>query len=104
MKKLKPKISVELGAYLGYSAILIAKNLPANAVLYSIELDPVLAALSTKIIEWAGLSSKVVVLIGTAKQKIPILKSKFKVSAIDLLFIDHDKKHYVSDLKFIDEE
>jgi len=51
--------STPLRAYLGYSAIEIARHLPLDGHLYSVELDPLNAALATKLVEWAGLQDKV---------------------------------------------
>ncbi len=49
-------------------------HLSENSMLYSIEIDPIFAAYATKIIEWAGLSHKVKVLIGTVDTRINWLK------------------------------
>ncbi len=74
VKKHKPKHTVELGAYCGYSAVKIGRELPNDGKMYSIELDPLNAAIATKVIEWAGLKNKIEVLIGVAKTRIPWLK------------------------------
>jgi len=94
-----PKVAVEFGAYCGYSAVRTARLLQPDAHLYSIEFNPLYAAISTKIIEFAGLSSRVTVLIGKAEDKLPTLKIRFNINTIDMLFIDHWKALYVPDLK-----
>jgi predicted O-methyltransferase YrrM len=43
-------------------------------MLFSIEFDPLHAAIATKIVEWAGLSQKVKVLIGVAETRIEQVK------------------------------
>jgi len=100
--KRKPKFVVELGAYFGYSAVRIGRLLSDDARLVSIEKNPLFAAISTKIIEHAGLSNKVKVLVGKAEDKIPTLKQVFGIEFIDLVFIDHWKDRYVPDLKVIE--
>ena len=55
----KPMVAVEYGGYVGYSAVLIGSNLPPEGKLYSIEINPLFAAIATKIVEFAGLSDKV---------------------------------------------
>jgi len=40
VRKHKPRKILEVGALYGYSAILIAKNSPANAEITSVEKDP----------------------------------------------------------------
>ncbi len=102
-----------MGAYCGYSAIRIARLLPEGALLISIEKSALFAvisifilnsfkAISTKMVELAGLSSKVKILIGTAENWIPKLKQRFNFENVDLIFIDHWKDRYLPDLKIIE--
>jgi len=95
----KPKFAVELGAYCGYSAIRIARLMDENTKFVSIEKNPLYAAIATKNIEYAGLSHRVKVLVGTAEKQLPTLKQRFNITHIDLLFIDHWKDRYLPDLK-----
>jgi len=103
IQKLKPKVVVELGGYCGYSAILMGSLLSDDARFYSIELNPLFAAISTKIIERAGLSHKVKVLVGASNSILPLLREKYNIEAIDVLFIDHLKSVYVRDIKLVEE-
>ena len=82
--------------------MLIGAALPSGGHLYSIELDPLHAAIATKIIEYAGLRDRVTVLVGSLELQLPILRSTHRVTAIDLLFIDHDKHAYLSDLRRVE--
>jgi len=95
----EPKIAVEFGAYCGYSAVRTARLLPPGGHLYSIEFNPLFAAISTKMVEFAGLSDRVTVIIGTVETKLQVLRTKYNVQQIDLHFIDHWKELYVPDLK-----
>ena len=97
-----PKVAVEAGAYCGYSAVLIGAQLPPDGHLYSVEIDPLHAAIATKVVEYAGLRDKVTVLVGTLDSRLSALRSVHGVRAIDLLFIDHDKRAYLSDLKRVE--
>lgn len=100
IKTFEPKTIIELGAYVGYSAIQFAQWLPDNGNYYSFEIDPLYAAISTKIIEYAGLKHKVTVIIGSFEKKYyKILPLK---DEIDMIFIDHAKNKYLSDLKLIE--
>ena len=47
--KAAPKLAIEMGGYCGYSAILIGSQLTAGSKLISIEINPVFAAISTKV-------------------------------------------------------
>lgn len=42
----------------------------------SIEINPLYAAIATKIIEYANLQDKVKVIVGSAAQKLPTLKER----------------------------
>ena len=97
-----PKVAVEAGAYCGYSAVLIGAQLPPDGHLYSVEIVPLHAAIATKVVEYAGLRDKVTVLVGTLDSRLSALRSVHGVRAIDLLFIDHDKRAYLSDLKRVE--
>eukprot|EP00455_Lapot_gusevi_P057256 TRINITY_DN969_c0_g1_i3.p1 TRINITY_DN969_c0_g1~~TRINITY_DN969_c0_g1_i3.p1 ORF type:complete len:252 (+),score=57.38 TRINITY_DN969_c0_g1_i3:79-834(+) len=97
-----PCVAVELGAYCGYSAIFLARHLPAGSRVLSLEIDPLHAAIATKIIEFAGLSDMVKVLVGAASEILPVLPTKHGIDHIDLLLIDHLKNLYVSDMKVVE--
>lgn len=66
------------------------------------QFDPLHAAIATKVLEFAGLSSKATVLVGTVETRLPSLQSKYGVTSIDLLFIDHVKSMYLSDLRRVE--
>jgi len=91
--------ALELGAYCGYSAVLMGKELQARGgQLVSIEASPTNAALAARAVDHAGLSSTVEFLVGTAKERIPDLEGAF-----DLVFIDHWKDDYLSDLQRLEQ-
>ena len=66
------------------------------------QFDPLHAAIATKVLEFAGLSSKVTVLVGTVETRLPTLQTKYGVKEVDLLFIDHVKGLYLSDLNRVE--
>jgi len=98
----KPQVAVELGTYMGYSAILIAMSMSDDGHLYSIEIDVLHASIATKIIEFAGLKDRVTVLVGKLEDRLPQLINVYKVSSIDLLFIDHAKDAYKPDFVLLE--
>ena len=67
-----------------------------------VQFDPLHAAIATKVLEFAGLSSKATVLVGNIESRLPVLQSKYGVKSVDLLFIDHVKSLYLSDLKRVE--
>jgi len=99
----QPNVVLELGSYCGYSAVRIARLLPPGGKLISVEINPLHAAIATKVVEWAGLADKVRIVIGSAET---VLSDKpnirFAIESIDLVFIDHSVSSYLSDLKIIE--
>ncbi|HEY5951379.1 MAG TPA: O-methyltransferase [Kofleriaceae bacterium] len=82
---------VELGTLVGYSAIHMARALPADGHLYSIEFDPKHADVARKNIERAGLSDRITVIVGAGVDVLPTLD---KHGPFDAVFIDADKVSY----------
>jgi catechol O-methyltransferase len=99
----KPKIAIELGGYLGYSAILFADAMrQANKAgqdlhVWSLELDSEFASIAKEMIDLAGLSDIVTVVVGTAETSLQQLKNEGKLKKADLIFLDHAEELYVSD-------
>jgi catechol O-methyltransferase len=99
-------VFVEFGGYLGYSAVRIGRQLKTSTPkgkLYSIEKNPLFAAISTKIVEFAGLRENVQVIVGTVEEKLPELKTKHGIKAVDFVFIDHWKDMYLPDVKRLEQ-
>jgi len=90
----RPVRFLELGTYCGYSATRFGRLLPAGSTLLTFELRPIIAAIATKIIEHAGLSSKVIQVPGTLDTHLHKLGS----DTFDFVFIDHWKDSYKKDL------
>lgn len=106
LDRAKPKVILELGAYVGYSAIRMASKLPADGHLYSVEFSADNAAIARRIIDHAGLTDKITIVVGTlgdgGKTADVLHKEKaFSSGAIDFEFVDHAKEAYVPDLNLI---
>ena len=84
---------LELGTLGGYAAIWMARALPKDRKLITIESDPVHAAVAKDNIQKAGLSDLVEVRIGKAIDVLNKMIS-YKMSPFDLIFIDADKPPY----------
>ena len=82
---------VEVGTLAGYSGICIARALPAQGQLITIEVSSVHAEVARAHFEYAGLSEKVTVLHGAGVQVLPSLAQD---APYDLMFIDADKGNY----------
>lgn len=58
------QVAIELGAYIGYSAVRIARKLPPGAKLYSIDPNETHVRIARTLVQHAGLSDKVEVMPG----------------------------------------
>jgi len=84
---------LEIGTLGGYSAIHFARALPEDGVLTSLELDERHADVARNNIERAGLSERVEVRVGDARELLAAL-AESGVEPFDLIFIDADKEGY----------
>ena len=101
IQETRPKVMVELGGYIGYSTILFADTVrkAGGAKFFSLERNPEFAAVIMSLVELAGLSDIVKVVIGPSDEGIKRLHSEGQLQHIDLMFLDHYKPAYTSDLK-----
>eukprot|EP00475_Leptophrys_vorax_P026514 TRINITY_DN3746_c0_g1_i1.p1 TRINITY_DN3746_c0_g1~~TRINITY_DN3746_c0_g1_i1.p1 ORF type:complete len:256 (-),score=87.49 TRINITY_DN3746_c0_g1_i1:26-793(-) len=102
IKKKAPKVVLELGGYFGYSALKIARLLDDDALLISVEPNPVRAAVATRLLAHAGLGHRVHIINDYSDRVIGVLASKYRVKSLDLVFIDHIKTRYLADLKLLE--
>ena len=104
----KPKSFIEMGTYVGYSAVafggmlrdMYGADAAAQGVkIYTLDFEPRFAAIANKLIELAGLSDVVQVMVGPASESIRCLHAETKVETVDVLLVDHFQQYYVQDLK-----
>ncbi|KAF1920078.1 S-adenosyl-L-methionine-dependent methyltransferase [Ampelomyces quisqualis] len=103
--EVKPRTMVELGGYVGYSCILFgdAVRKAGGERYFSLERDPVFAAVIMSLVDLAGLSDIVKVIVGSSDESIARLTSTSQLTHIDLMFLDHYKPAYTTDLKLAEE-
>ncbi|HEX6161409.1 MAG TPA: O-methyltransferase, partial [Thermoanaerobaculia bacterium] len=80
---------LEIGTLAGYSAIWMARALPPDGRMVTLEYDPHHADVARANIERAGLADRVEVRVGAALETLPTLEGPF-----DFIFIDADKENY----------
>lgn len=83
--------AVEVGTLLGYSAIHLARALPADGHLWTIEYEPRHAELARANLAAAGVGDRVTVVVGAGTEMLPTLESN---GPFDAVFIDADKASY----------
>ena len=81
---------LEIGTLGGYSTIWLARALPPNGKLITLELDPAHATVAAANIQRAGLSSLVDLRVGPALDSLARLHAE-KAAPFDLIFLDADK-------------
>ena len=89
---------LEIGTLGGYSAIWLARALPPDGRLITIELEEEHAAVAKRNIAQAGLESKVEIRIGDAVDVMKVMVSAHE-EPFDMIFIDADKTAYVAYLE-----
>jgi caffeoyl-CoA O-methyltransferase len=87
------RLILEIGTLGGYSTIHLARALPENGALISLELDERTAGVACGSIAEAGLESKVEVRVGDARESLAGIDENGE-GPFDVVFIDADKGGY----------
>jgi len=82
---------LELGTAIGYSGTWLARALPADGQLVTVEWTPETADIARKNFATTGVAKRVRIEVGSALEVVPRLDGPF-----DFIFNDIDKQHYVS--------
>lgn len=93
---MRAKQVLEIGTLGGYSAILLARAIPADGQVITLEVDAKHADLANAAFERAGLDEKIDLRLGAALDSLPMLSAEGQ--KFDFVFIDADKEnnvHYV---------
>jgi predicted O-methyltransferase YrrM len=97
IRDIKPKRILEVGTHIGYSAVLMGKELESDAHLATIEIHADEAELAREKIKKAQISATVDVIVGDAIKVLPKLSGKF-----DMVFIDAEKSEYLAYLRLVE--
>jgi predicted O-methyltransferase YrrM len=84
---------LEIGTLAGYSTIWLARALPADGKMVTLEFDPKHAAVARENISKAGFADRVEVREGSAMDTLPLLKAE-GAGPFDFVFIDANKTGY----------
>jgi catechol O-methyltransferase len=100
----KPRTVIEVGGYIGYSAIMFGNALrKAGGEKYvSLEMNTKFASIARSLIDMAGLSDFVEVLEGPCRPSLRKIAQDSSTSW-DMIFLDHSKISYLNDLKLCEE-
>jgi predicted O-methyltransferase YrrM len=90
VRMLGARLVLEFGTLGGYSTIWMARALPADGRLISLEAKPEYAAVARASIDRAGVGERVEIRVGPALEALPELADE-GIGPFDLVFIDADK-------------
>ena len=85
----KPKVAVELGSFLGYSALRTARHLAEGGQMFCLEFNPYHAEVAQKVVKYGGLEKRVTFVVGKSTDSLPKIAPKCK--AADFVLLDHAK-------------
>jgi catechol O-methyltransferase len=104
VKRANTGLALELGTYCGYGSLRIARAAP-TANVYSVELAEANAEIARRIWAHAGVDDRITCVVGTIGDGGRTLQALadhgFDAGTLDLLFLDHVKSAYLSDLQSI---
>ena len=80
---------LEFGTYSGYSALSMARALPPDGRIFTLEVDPEHAEFAQRHIEVSPYADQIEIMLGPALESVARLDGPF-----DLVFIDADKENY----------
>lgn len=90
-KMIKPAVILEIGTFVGYSALCLAEGLQENGILHTIDKNDELEERCRHYFHEAGMDKKIRLHQGNALDIIPSIPGPF-----DLVFIDADKPNYAA--------
>lgn len=90
-KLIKPKYILEIGTFVGYSALCLSKGLQSGGALHTIELRDEDATLSQNYFTKSSHKDQIILHRGNALEIIPTLDYVW-----DMVFIDADKTNYIN--------
>jgi caffeoyl-CoA O-methyltransferase len=90
-KMLRPARILEIGTYMGYSALCLAEGLAHDGKIITLDIQPETNEVAKEFWARSAVYSKIESYLGSALEIIPMLNETF-----DLVFIDADKPNYAN--------
>lgn len=88
-RMIAPRRILEVGTFMGYSALCLAEGLTDNGKLFTLDIEPETNRIAKGFWAQSALGAKIESYLGSASEIIPTLDETF-----DLVFIDADKPNY----------
>lgn len=90
---------LEIGTLVGYSSMMMARALPDDGQIVTLEMEQKFIDLAQEYWQKAGVDSKIEVIKGDAMKTMPGVVAKYK--PFDFVFIDADKENYPAYLEMV---
>lgn len=95
-KMIQPKLVLEIGTYLGYSALCFAEGLGEGGKVITLDIDEATNKVAKSFVAKSPYADRIEFHLGPAAEVIPTLPGTF-----DLVFIDADKPNYTNYYKLV---
>ena len=95
-KMIQPKVVLEIGTYLGYSALCFAEGLAEGGKVITLDVDEKTSQVAKSFVARSPYADRIEFHLGPAAEVIPALPETF-----DLVFIDADKPNYSKYYKLV---
>lgn len=100
----RPNLVLEIGAYVGYSAMNLARAVrPHGGRVVSIEVDPLHVTIVRNMVEYAGMTDHVDVWTGYCYDVIPHLVDTYGLHSFGMVFMDQKGTRFHTDLQLMEE-
>lgn len=96
LRSINAKRVLELGTFTGYSALVMAENLPEDGQITTIDINEKTVSLALDFWKKSIHGKKITSLLGNGLEIIPTLSGPY-----DFVFIDADKRNYIQYLKLV---
>lgn len=105
LHKIKPQVVVEIGAYVGYTAVIVALELEkmgSRAVVHSFDVSQEYCDITRQVTELAGLAHRVQLHQGTPEQLVEGWQKAHILEKVNFILLNHNEAFYLSDLRAIE--
>lgn len=101
----KPSSMIELGVYVGYSAILFGDAVRSHGGKQYIgtEKNPEMGAIASRLVDLAGLRDIVQIIVGSSDEVLQELVEAKELRQAELIFLDHWQHLYLPDLWILEQ-
>jgi len=94
VKTLGAKNAIEVGTFTGYSALCVARALPADGRLIACDVSEDWTSIAKRYWEEAGVADKIDLRIGPALETLDAMVESGQTGSFDFAFVDADKDNY----------